>query len=191
LTVSIESRGSTAAEAASRNAQTAQAIIDALKSRAGAGGKVETAQYNLNAEYDYSNTEKRRHLIGYVANNAVTVTSEKLDDAGTLIDAALGAGANAVTSLAFYRNDDSDVRRHALLEAGRRARDKAEAIAESLGVELGGLLSASSEGEPVAGPVPMRARAMAYAEAAMDAATPIAAGDVEVEMAVRVVFEVR
>jgi uncharacterized protein YggE len=191
LAVAVESRGATAASAASSNAKTAQAIIDAVRARVGAGGKVETAQYTVDAEYEYSKADNRRRLIGYVARNAVTMTSERLDAAGELIDAALGAGANSVTSLVFYRHDDSDVRRQALLEAGRRARETAAAIAESLGVELGDLLSASSEPGPPIGPMPVRARAVAYAESAMDAATPIAAGEVEVEMAVRVVFEVR
>jgi uncharacterized protein YggE len=191
LTVAVETRGATAAEAASRNARTAQAIIDAVSTRVGASGRVETAHYTLNAEYDYSKAENRRRLIGYVANNAVTVTSDKLDAAGELIDAALGAGANSVTSLVFFRKDRSDVRRQALLEAGRRARETAAAIAEALGVELGDLLSASSEADPPVVPGPVRARGLAYAEAAMDAATPIAAGEIEVEMAVRVVFGVR
>ncbi len=191
LTVAVETRGATASEAAARNARTAQAIIDAVSARAGTSGKVETAQYTLHAEYDYSKAENRRRLIGYVANNAVTVTSDELDAAGELIDAALGSGANSVTSLVFYRKDQSDVRRQALLEAGRRARETAEAIAESLGVELGDLLSASSEIGPVVGPPPMRLRGLAHAEAAMDAATPIAAGEIDVEMAVRVVFGVR
>jgi uncharacterized protein YggE len=189
--VAVESRAKTAAAAASMNARDTQAVMDALKAKVGAGGKVETASYTLHAEYEYRQPDNRRELIGYWASNAVTATSDDLDAAGAMIDAALAAGANSINSIGFYLHDDAEIKRQALLEAGRRARQKAETIAESLGVGLGDLLSATAESEaapPIPGPIRMRMSAQVEA---MDSSTPIAAGELSVEMAVRVVFEVR
>ena len=78
-----------------------------------------------------------------------------------------------------------------MLLAGRQARARIDAIAESLGVEVGRLLSATTESAAPDTPRPYLARgAMMMAESA-DAGTPVAAGDIAVEMAVHVVFEVR
>ena len=51
ISFAIETKGSTAQEAGTQNAQIAQRVIAVLKSKIGAGGKVETAGYSLTPLY--------------------------------------------------------------------------------------------------------------------------------------------
>jgi uncharacterized protein YggE len=190
VTVAIETQGDTAAEAAKENARISRRVSSALERDIGSDGEVSTSGYSLRARYEYLKAEQRQKLVGYDAANTVTVTTELLEQAGPLIDTAVAGGATAVRSINFTLRDDEAVRHRAVLEAGRRARAEVDAIADSLGVEVGALLSATTEFSAPDAPRPQFARGVMMAESAA-AGTPISAGELAVEMAVHVVFEVR
>jgi uncharacterized protein YggE len=189
IVVAVETQAKTAAEAAKANALVSARVVSALEQGVSRDGEVSTSGYSLRARYEYRKAEQRQELVGYIATNSVAVTSSSLDRAGELIDGAVAAGANSVASIDFLLRDREDVERQAVLEAGRRARARVEAIAESLGVGVGRLLRATTEIGAIPLPHPQLARGMMMAESA-DAGTPISAGDIAVEMAVHVVFEV-
>lgn len=189
IVVAVETQAKTAAEAAKANALVSARVVSSLEQGISREGEVSTSGYTLRARYEYRKPEQRQELVGYIATNSVAVTSPSLDRAGGLIDAAVAAGATSVASINFLLRDREDVERQAVLEAGRRARARVEAIAESLGVGVGPLLRATTELGATPLPHPQLARGMMMAESA-DARTPISAGDISVEMAVHVVFEV-
>jgi hypothetical protein len=190
VVVAVETRTKTAAQAADANARAATKVSNALNKLVAQDGEVVTSGYSLRARYEYHKPEQRQQLVGYIATNSVSATSSRLDTAGRLIDAAVAAGATSVSSITFSLRDDDAVRRRAVIEAGKRARARVEAIAESLGVEVGELLNATTELAVAERPRPVLARGMASAESSA-AATPISAGEIAIEMAVHVVFGVR
>ncbi len=186
LDLAIETRAKTAEGAAGSNAAMAAKVIDALKSKLGDKGKITTGGYSLNPEYDQRATSETPKIVGYTAQNSVTVHTGALDLAGALIDAAIAAGANRVNSLNFSVKDDTKARGEAIAIATRDARAQAEALAAALDVKLGKVLKATTISEQR--PVPIRMnRAMAMSASV---ATPVEPGDVTVPATVSLIFEI-
>src|SRR6266851_6442214 len=175
LDLAIDTQAKTAEEAANRNAALAAKVIDALKSKLGAKGKITTGGYALNPEYDQRPTQ-RPTIIGYTAQNTVTVNTGALDLIGALIDSAIAVGANRVNSLNFSVKDDTKPRTVAITIATRDAHAQASALAAALGVKLGKVVKATTISE--VRPIPMQ-RGMAMAMSAK-VATPVEPGEVTV-----------
>jgi len=187
----VETKAVSAEKAAADNAKQSEAVLAALKGAVKPPGRVTTSGYQLNPEYSYGERSgaRRRVLVGYVAVNRLRVVGADLAAAGSLIDKAVSAGATAAGSVSFFRDDLTAAKRQALLEAGRSARSDAEAIAESLGVSLGEVVTASSATSP---PLLPQVRAMAMRDAsASTAKTPIEAGEIAVSVTVNVIFAIR
>ncbi|HKN12821.1 MAG TPA: SIMPL domain-containing protein [Candidatus Binatus sp.] len=185
LDVAIDTQAKTAEEAASSNAALATKVIDALKSMLGDKGRITTGGYSLNPEYDQRPSEKPR-IIGYAAQNSVTVHTGALELVGALIDSAITAGANRINSLDFTVKDDTKARTEAIEIATRDARAQADALASALGVKLGKVLKGTTVSE--ARPIPVRmGRAMAMSA---NVATPVEPGEVKVPATVSLTFEI-
>jgi len=185
LDVAIDTQAKTAEEAASSNAALATKVIDALKSMLGDKGRITTGGYSLNPEYDQRPSEKPR-IIGYAAQNSVTVHTGALELVGALIDSAITAGANRINSLDFTVKDDTKARTEAIAIATRDARAQADALASALGVKLGKVLKGTTVSE--ARPIPVRmGRAMAMSA---NVATPVEPGEVKVPATVSLTFEI-
>ena len=186
LNLAIDTQAKTAEEAAGKNAALATKVIEALKSRLGDRGKITTGGYSLNPEYDQRPNQKPT-IIGYTAQNTVTVNTRALDLVGALIDSAIAAGANRVNSLSFSVKDDTKARTEAIAIATRDAHAQAEALASALNVKLGKVLKATTVSEQR--PIPMRmGRAMAMSAASV--ATPVEPGEVTVPATVSLIFEI-
>src|SRR5882762_1336050 len=185
LDLAIDTQAKTAEEAATRNAALAAKVIDALKAKLGDTGKITTGGYALNPEYDQPPTQKPT-IIGYSAQNTVTVNTGALDLIGALIDSAIAAGANRVNSLSFSVEDDTKPRTEAITIATRDAHAQASALAAALGVKLGKVVKATTVSE--VRPIPMQ-RGMAMAMSAK-VATPVEPGEVAVPATVSLTFEI-
>ena len=75
----------------------------------------------------------------------MTIKSRDLPNARTIIDVAVQNGANQVYGLNFQLSKarEDELRAQALAEATKKAREKAEVIADSLGVTLDKVTSVS------------------------------------------------
>ena len=186
LDLAIDTQAKTAEEAATRNAALAAKVIDALKSKLGDKGKITTGGYSLNPEYDQRPNQKPT-IIGYTAQNTVTVNTGALDLVGALIDSAIAAGANRVNSLNFSVKDDTKARTEAITIATRDAHAQASALAAALGVKLGKVVKATTVSE--VRPIPMQRAGMAMAMSAR-APTPVEPGEVTVPATVSLTFEI-
>jgi uncharacterized protein YggE len=120
---------------------------------------------------------KQPQVTGYVVRNIVQAEVRRIDQVGSLIDAALAAGANVVSSLRFYSSRADEARRLALGDAVAKAQADAAAIARAAGGTLGTLLEISTSG-PVR---PLYGEEMAMARvASADAPTPIDPGELTI-----------
>jgi uncharacterized protein YggE len=190
LSIAVVTSSKDARAAADENARAAARVVEAMTGAVGAAGEVKTGSYSLRPDYQWNRREEQqqRVLKGYIATNQVLVTTDDLSTVGSLVDAAVAAGANDVGQVEFFLADREAVERQATMEAGRRARATAETLAESLGVGLGPLLEASSSSS---GGAPLMVGRAAMMEASMDAATPIEAGNIRVHATVSARFEIR
>ncbi len=192
LRIAIERNAPTAQAASQQAAKATTQVLDVLRKQVGPAGRVDTTGYQLNPVYrmDPQAPAKPRgpEIVGYTAVNQLTVRTSELDAVGSLIDAAITAGAARVDSLAFTIADPAPAQAQALRAAGADAAAQAAAIAASLKVSLGDVIEASTDA--VERPLPRQLTgAMMRADASM-ATTPIDAGDVTTEARVRVVYAI-
>ncbi|MBU1495030.1 MAG: SIMPL domain-containing protein [Actinobacteria bacterium] len=163
----------------------AQAIVDALKAQGVAEEDIQTANYSIWPEYDYSGDTQT--ITGYRVQNELNVKIRDLDKAGATIDAATAAGGNdaTVNGLSFSIEDNT-----ALLEAARAAawsdaEAKARQLSDLAGVQLG---TARSITESISYDYPPVFYDAAFAEEAARESTPIQTGQQEVTVVIQVTF---
>lgn len=186
LDLAIDTHARTAEQAATSDAALATKVIDALKSKLGDRGKITTGSYSLNPQYD-DRANHPQTIIGYNAQNSVTVHTPALDMVGALIDTAIAAGANRVNSLDFSVQDDTKARIEAIAFATRDARAQAQALASALDVKLGKVLKATTIAQQR--PIPIMAGRATFATAT-NVSTPVEPGEVTVPATVSLTFEI-
>lgn len=193
IRLAVESFAPTAAEASAANAQSMEAVLDALRRTGVPDERIRTVSVQLTPEYDHSrDTSPRRQgedrLVGFRARNMVEVTLDDLDRIGPATDAAIGAGANRVDQLSFELRDPDAARREALGEAVASAHAEADAVARAMGRTLGPAITASTTGAlPSPAQPQMAARAMAdFAEAAIP--PPVQPGQLRIQATVTIVY---
>jgi uncharacterized protein YggE len=172
--VNVQTRAATAAAAAAENARRTRAVLDALGRLGLTKDELSTEGYTAYPEMNYDRPGNTPRVVGYVVTNSVRAESKRVEQAGTIIDTALGAGANMINALSFYASSIDDARRQAIGSAVANARADAEAMAQAAGGRLGSLLELSTQG-PTVPPRPMFDLA-ARAKVAMAEPTPINPG---------------
>lgn len=173
IQIAVLNRAATAAAAANENARITQRVFAALRSLGLQNDQLSTSGYHVAPEYRYEPNRDPR-LIGYQVNNTVVVEVRRLEQAGPVIDASLGAGANQISSLHFFASNTEVARRTALAAAMQTARLDAEAMARAAGGTLGELLEATVGAFMAPPPPPSPVRMMARAQEQAD--TPISPG---------------
>ena len=183
----METRATSAAEAASANADAMERVLNGVRSAGFEGLELATYGYSLQPEYaSNANSQRSREIVAYVARNNVRATISDVDAVGRLIDAAIGAGANRVASISFGASDTEEAEAEALAEAVRNARAQAEVIAQTLGRRLGPPLVVSGGAQrPMPTGDTLRRFSMAEAQAAP---TPIEVEDQTVTAFVTIRF---
>lgn len=181
LNLAVETRAPSAEEAARQAAERMQRVLAALERAGIPDDRVRTVRYDLRPERRPAPPEPGRapepRVVGYVALNVLEVTVDDLPALGSIIDAAIAAGANRVTDLSLTLKDPEEARLEALRRAVAAARAEARALADAAGQTLGLPLSLTTGG----GPIPFRAGlAVEEARATMAAPTPIEAGPLTV-----------
>jgi uncharacterized protein YggE len=187
INLGVTTEGQTAAAALAENARRMTALTAALRRAGVAERDIQTANVSVYPQQQYVEGQQPR-ITGYQANNTVTAKVRRVDNAGRVIDAAVGAGGNTVNGVSFtYQDPDAQLdaaRRDAIAEARRRA----ELYASALNMRVVRIV-AVQEGGGFSPPMPMPM--MARMEAAQDASTPIAPGQIETRVRVSVTFELR
>jgi uncharacterized protein YggE len=179
----------TAEKAAAEASARMRMLLDELARHGVAAEDVQTSQLSLAAERPWENG-RQLPVTGYTAANTVTVKVRALDTLPALLGRLPAAGANAIDSVQFGRDELGPVRDEALALAVKAARARAAVVAKAAGVTLGDVLTI--EVQQAGHPVPLGANAMAvrgFAGAEADA--PVAPGELEVTAAVELVFSIR
>ncbi len=89
----VHTESATAAAALGANGALMTKVIDAVEHAGVAKADVQTSQVSLSPQ---TSTDGKR-IIGYAADNSVTVTIRDLASAGAVVDAAVAARANQVS----------------------------------------------------------------------------------------------
>lgn len=188
MNIGVVTRSSTAATAAGQNATKLDRVLAEVKKLLGSKGEIKTTGYSLSPNYVYPPQGGDPKLSGYTASNTVQIKTDQLDLVGKLIDTATQAGANDVDYLAFGLKDETQAEVQALKEASRRARSKADSIAEALSLKIRRIVQVE-EGGPIHIPL-AETRQMLKADASMEAETPVEPGKIEIQASVSLTVEV-
>jgi uncharacterized protein len=179
ITISAESRASTAREAQRKNAEAMTPVQDKLKAAGIPADAIKTIGYDVQYEWDYVNN--RRVGRGYVARNTIDVRVDAVDRVGEYLEIAAGSGATSLGGIRFDFKDRSKLDREALRLAVADARAKAEAAAAGAGRSVDRIIRIDEGplyGGPVQGPRVMREALQAGDVAG--AAPPISTGQSEI-----------
>ncbi len=189
INVGVSTQAPTAAAASQQNAADTTHVLEAVKKILVSAGEVQTRNYSVTPQYDYTQ-DRHPRLIGYQTSNSVVVTIDDLSLVSKIIDAATGAGSNQVNGISFSLRDDSEIRSHALAAAASKAKANAEAIARALNLRVIGVIEAQTGSSATIRPLPFEGRMLMKA-AAPQSTTPIESGSLEIEATVTVTLEVQ
>jgi len=176
----VSTTAATARGALTGNASRMNRLISALEHAGIAPADIQTAQISLSP----NTNENGSKVLSFTASNSVTVKTRQIAKAGSIVDAAVGAGANLVSGPSLGPSDQRALQRRALKAAVADARARAFAIAQAAQVRLGAVQTVSeTSSTPITfSPSP---------KAAAASGTPVEPGSVQVEEDVNVTFFIR
>ena len=146
---------------------------------------IATAQIGLSPQYRYADNQPPV-VVGYQANNSVTVRFRDIGKSGAILDALVAAGANQINGPSLTIDKPEAAQDEARAEAMKTARTRAELYARAAGMTVKRIV-AISETSSVTGPRPMP-----YVRAQMAdsvAKSEIVPGEQDVGITVNVTFE--
>lgn len=176
VTVSVESRDRNPGEAQRKTATAMEAVRKKLGQTGVKDDQLRTIAYDLQLEFDWD--KGRQTPRDYVARDMVEVRLDDVTQVGTIIDAAVGAGATNIGGVRFDLKEREALEREALKRAVADGRARADAAAAGAGVTVASVLRIEEQRvfSPPPAPMPMMMKAAA-AEAAPP--TQIDAGQIE------------
>lgn len=190
LALGVHAESDTVQNARDRAATSLDAIIKTLKTNGVADKDIQTQQFNIQPQYDYSNGNQR--LRGFQVTNVLSVTLRDINKTSQVVDDAVRAGGNETTiqNLAFTIDKPDDLKQQAREKAVADAKSKAETLAKAAGVSVGDAMniSESSYAPPI-----FDARAGIAGPATGEAApsTPIQPGELDVTVDVSVTWSIK
>jgi len=178
ITISAESRASTAREAQRRNTEAMTPVLAKLKSAGVPADAIRTVAYDVQYEWDFVNG--KRVGRGYVARNSVEVRVDNVERVGEYLEIAVASGATSLGGVRFDLKDRAKLEREALRLAVADARAKADAAASGAGRAIDRIIRIE-EGPLESGPIPMpRVMRQELQVGVAAAAPPIETGQTEI-----------
>ena len=180
FTFGVSVTGPTAKAALTANAARMNRLIEAVKAKGIPASAIQTAEVSLTPNTNDNGTK----ILDFTAANSVTVTTKVIAQAGSIVDAAVAAGANTVSGPSLSPSNQAALQRAALKAAVADAHGRALAIAQAAHVRLGAVRTVT---EGTSTPITFGEAPKAAAAAP---ATPVEPGTVQVEEDVTVTYAI-
>jgi uncharacterized protein len=181
----VTSEAKTAREASDANNAAMGKVLLALKGAGLDEKDYQTSRLSLQAQNTAPKPGAPSTIIGYRANNRVTIRLRDVTKLASVIDTLVGSGANDIGGINFQVSQASKLLDDAREQAIADARRKAEIYAKAAGVTLGAPISISEEGSGQ----PMFRTRMAAPMAATP--TPVASGEETLSITVGVSWAIK
>ena len=200
VSISVEARASTVAQARADAARAMAGVVDAIKARGVADRDIQTQHFSISPQYTYvQRTDSsggrfsEQVLVGYIVSNRASVVVQDLDLVGQVVDDAADAGGDLVRiqGISFTIEDPTSLHQQAREAAVQDAVAKAGQFAAVAGVTLGRPVYIAETGATpiVQAEAAMKELSMAVAADALP--TPISGGELTVQVTVQVVFAIQ
>ena len=183
IRLGADSRGASATEALANNARRIAGVTDAMKFVGVPERDIQTSNISM-----YPTFDKFGRITGYTVSTRMTAETHDVPNAGKVIDAAakLGGDDLRVDSIELSIEDTGPVVRQARSRAVRAAHDQAAQLATAAHVRLGAVRTIVEERAPVPTGVSFARGALADQSAAI----PVSAGTQDMQIHVKVVYEI-
>lgn len=138
VNLGVDTLNASISEAVSQANATMEALIAAIQATGVAAEDIQTISFNVYPEDRFdpqtgSSTGERVYRV----NNTLNVTVRDIAKVSDVIQAGLTAGATSVNGLSFGIDDTSVLEQEARVKAIENARQRAQNLADALGVTLG------------------------------------------------------
>lgn len=188
LRLAVVAQAPTAAEANNINNASMEAVFALLKDKGIAEEDYFTSSYSIWPQTNWDDDQPQ--VYAYQVDNEITVKVRDIAQLGDIIAAALDAGANRVNDISYDVESTHEAYNQALKLAVERGKEKAQVLADALGVELIPVPSRVVEGsESNYGFMNYAYDAKEAAPAMGAGAPPLAQQDVQVNASVSLVFK--
>lgn len=176
------------------------AIIAYLKAQGIDAKDIQTTDYSVNPQYDYSGQvctpgsycgPGKQTLIGFQVSETLTVKVRDTQKAGTLLSGVGSKGASSVSSLSFTIDDQKGLEAQARDKAIAEAKSKADALAKSLGVSVVRVVGFSENANQPYYYATKASAGVAMDSAAVAPAPEVAVGQNKITSDVSVTYEIR
>lgn len=172
-------------KAVSENADKMTKVQQALVDSGIAKNDIVTENYSIQQETQYQNG---RTVLGqYAVSNDIKIMVRDVTKAGSIIDTAIKAGANNLSSLTFSSKNEEDAVKQARLIAIKKAQETASLLATSSGASLGKVLTIV-DGSASNPNVPFLAKSVGFSS---NYQTPISAQNTTVTVTVNATYELQ
>lgn len=186
----MTSEALTVAEAQQKNTETMNKLIARLKELGIDSKDIQTANYNVYPQYNYTEKEGQT-LKGYQVSQNVSVKIRNLQNSQKVLALAGEVGANSVSGISFTIDDRDVYKAQAREIAIKKIQAKAAALSQSLGVNIVGIVS-YNEYEGGQNDYPMyKSNVMAEGVGAAAPAPSIEPGSTDVMLNVSVTYQIQ
>ena len=188
---SVDTQGATSNQAADKNSEIVDSLIDSLISKGFEREDIQTQSYSVYPEYDWNSGNQR--LIGYRATHSlrIEIPADESEKIGDVIDSGVDSGTGiSYVNFELSQENQNKYKAEAMKLAAQDATSKAEGVAEGLGKKLGSLVSVSIDDYNY---IPWLARDFSTATPveAKEAATDIVPSEQEISARVTAIFRIR
>ncbi len=188
---SVVTQGKESAAIQKTNDAKVSKVIDFLKNSSVKTEDIQTSNYSLYPQYNYSQQTQPPQISGYNASQQVTVKIRNLDRVQSIVGALTSQGVNQIDAVNYTIEKPETLKDQARKLAIDDARKKAEDLVKGLGVKLGRVVN-FSEGEvsfpPFPVPLPMMREGMGGGGGLP---SPVEPGTQDVSITVTVTFELK
>ncbi|MBS0638168.1 MAG: SIMPL domain-containing protein, partial [Verrucomicrobia bacterium] len=190
LSISVISQAETAEQALADNNERIYNVVNSLHIAGLEKGEYHTGQFSIQPIYSGAPRDIppdwKPTIIAYEVNNSVTIHTQKLDLAPTIIDAAGKAGASQIANICFSIKEPAMYRTEAISQATANAIKDAETLASAANLTIVRVLDITLDQPQIYGRAGQNMLFMAKA----DRAPFIEAPDVDISANVSVTFEI-
>lgn len=195
ITLGVQTQEPTAQEAAAKNAQAMNAIINNLRELGLETEQFSTSFYNIYPVYEYKREPVQieppfpgnQVLVGYRVTNTLTITVSADANVGQIIDVSVEAGGNQVQGVSYFVSEElqAQLNNDLIGEAVLNAKMKAEKALAPLNMQIIGVKTVNLN--DVYYPV-YRYDRVAFAEDGAAPPTPILPSEQQVSASISVTF---
>lgn len=186
VTVGIQIKGATVKDSQDQINSAIAKISTAIKSLGVDSKDIQTTNYNINPDYDFTSGSQR--IKGYSANTNLQIKVRQLEKINSVIDTATANGANQVGGINFDIDDKSKLENEARQKAVDEAKKKAQDAAKIAGFKLGKIINYSENLGGFPRPIPMLQAADMKAQGTP---TQIEPGSSEITVIITLSYEIQ